>query len=338
MDEKLIGTELQKFNITDAAIGALSQEFMSLTIKGLDDREGYKQVHDARMVIKKKRVEVTKTGKDLREDALKYQKAILGEEKRILALLAPIEDHLTEEEERIDREKKRIEEEIEEKERARIQVRIDFLFDSGCRLKNGIYSIFDLEIPDADLRVYTDEQFESICNKVKDLVKAENDRLAEEERKRKEENDRLAGIAAEQEAERKRIVEKQAAILFEQKKIEDEKREIEKGKLDLEHQKELERVRKETEEQVKAKAEAQAKKDAEEKAERSRLDKLAEEAEAKHKEEIKPDKEKILKLTRILEEIEFPTMKTEEGEKVLTDSKTKILNVVKIMKKWAETL
>lgn len=338
MDEKLIGTELKKFNITDAAIGALSQEFMSLTIKGLDDHNGYKQVHDARMVIKKKRVEVTKTGKDLREDALKYQKAILGEEKRILALLAPIEDHLTEEEERIDREKKRIEEAEEEKERARIQVRIDFLFDSGCRLKNGVYSIFDLEIPDVDLRIYTDEQFESIRNKVKTLVKAENDRLAEEERKRKEENDRLASIAAEQEAERKRIVEKQASILFEQKKIEDEKRKIENEKLELEHQKELEQVRKETEEQTKAKAEAQAKKEAEEKVEKERIEKLAAESEAKRKEEIKPDKEKLKKLAKDLDNFDFPTMKTAEGKGILEETKIKISNVSKYLRKQTEIL
>ena len=324
MNETLIGTELQKFNITDAAIGILSKEFMPLTINGLDDHEGYKQVHEARMVIKKKRVEVTKTGKDLREDALRYQKAILGEEKRILALLAPIEDHLTEEEEKVDREKKRIQEAIEEKERLRIQARVDFLLDSGCRLRDKTYSIFDLSIPESDLILYTDEQFEIICGKVNDLVKEERNRIAEEERKRKEENDRLTAIATEQESERK--------------KIEDAKRAIEKEKQDLEHQKEIERIKKETEEKVRLETEAKAKKDTDEKAEKERLDKLAVEAEMKRKEEIKPDKEKILKLARTLEDMDFPTMKTEEGEKVLADSKTKILNVAKIMKKWAETL
>ena len=331
MDEKLIGTELQKFNITDAAIGALSQEFMPLIIKGLDDHEGYKQVHEARMIIKKKRVEVTKTGKDLREDALRYQKAILGEEKRILALLSPIEDHLTEEEEKIDREKKRIQEEAEEKERLGIRARVDFLLDSGCRFRDKTYSIFDLSIPEADLILYTDEQFEIICGKVKTLVEEESNRIAEEERKRKEENDRIAVIAAEQKT-------KEDIILAKQKKIEDAKRAIEKEKQNLEHQKEIVRIKKETEEKVRLETEAKAKKDAEEKAEKERLDKLAVEAEMKRKEEIKPDKEKILKLARTLEDMDFPTMKTEEGEKVLADSKTKILNVAKIMKKWAETL
>lgn len=100
--------KLREFSISDAAIAAMADEYLPLTIAGIDDAAGYKRVHDARMVVKNKRVEVEKVRKALKEDALKYGRMVDGEAKRITALLDPIESHLKEQEDAYNAEKERI--------------------------------------------------------------------------------------------------------------------------------------------------------------------------------------------------------------------------------------
>mgnify|MGYP001609035483 CR=1 FL=1 len=69
METDFIKTELQKFNVADAVIAKMSAEYLPLKVKGLDDKEGLKKVHDARMVIKGKRIEVEKKRKELKESS-----------------------------------------------------------------------------------------------------------------------------------------------------------------------------------------------------------------------------------------------------------------------------
>jgi hypothetical protein len=45
-----ISTELAKFNVSDAVIAQMRQQYIGLTISGLNDKEGYKQVKDARLM------------------------------------------------------------------------------------------------------------------------------------------------------------------------------------------------------------------------------------------------------------------------------------------------
>ena len=94
MEEQEIKKELTKFNVTDAAIAQMNQEYMALTIKGVEDIKGYKAVHDARMTVVKKRTAVVKVGKELREEANRFNKIVIGEEKRILVGLGQIRPHL----------------------------------------------------------------------------------------------------------------------------------------------------------------------------------------------------------------------------------------------------
>ena len=91
--ESFIESELKKYNIADATIEAMSKSYMVLTVHNPNDRKGYAVVHEARMEVKGKRVDVEKKRKDLKADAVKFGRAIDGEAKRITALLKPIEDH-----------------------------------------------------------------------------------------------------------------------------------------------------------------------------------------------------------------------------------------------------
>jgi uncharacterized FlgJ-related protein len=110
--------QLVKFNVTDAAIAQMAERYMKLTINGLEDTEGFKAVHVARMDVKGRRIEVEKTRKSLKEEALRFGKLVDGEAKRITALIAPIEEHLQSEEDKIQAEKDRIKAEEIEKAKA----------------------------------------------------------------------------------------------------------------------------------------------------------------------------------------------------------------------------
>lgn len=134
VEQNMITTALKEYNVPDAAISKYREDFMSLSVNGVDDKEGYDLCHSARMEVKGKRVEVEKTRKKLKEDALEYGRAVDKEAKRITALLEPIENYLLSQEKIVDDEKARIKAEAEAKEAARIQARIDKLFAFDCVL------------------------------------------------------------------------------------------------------------------------------------------------------------------------------------------------------------
>ena len=60
---------LEKFNPTKNELLALADEARKLTINGIDDKEGYLAVHQQRMKLQKARTQITKTGKEVREEA-----------------------------------------------------------------------------------------------------------------------------------------------------------------------------------------------------------------------------------------------------------------------------
>src|SRR5574337_572738 len=83
------------------AIGAPAYEIAlvdlvkeSASIVQIKDKSGYQQAHSARMRLKGTRVEIQKRAKDAREDAQAFSKAVIAEEKRLVALVCPEEDRL----------------------------------------------------------------------------------------------------------------------------------------------------------------------------------------------------------------------------------------------------
>ena len=127
MEIDFIKTELQKFNVADAVISQMATEYMPLKVSGIEDKIGLKKVHDARMVIKGKRIEVEKKRKELKESSLRFGQAVDGEAKRITKLLSPIETHLENEESIVEKEKERLQVEAEEMARRKLQDRIERL-------------------------------------------------------------------------------------------------------------------------------------------------------------------------------------------------------------------
>ncbi|NVO08256.1 MAG: hypothetical protein HXX19_20990 [Rhodoferax sp.] len=92
------------------------------SIVAVIDKAGREQAHGAAMELKRARTTIAKVSKDAREDATQFQKAIIAEEKRLIAIIEPEEARLTELRDQFDQEQARIKAEAEARERARITV------------------------------------------------------------------------------------------------------------------------------------------------------------------------------------------------------------------------
>ena len=71
------------------ALAAKSKGILAIT-----NPDGYKECHAARMELKTQRIAITKMGKDVREDAQKFAKAVIAEESRLIGLIEPEEKRL----------------------------------------------------------------------------------------------------------------------------------------------------------------------------------------------------------------------------------------------------
>jgi len=172
------------------------------------------------MVVKKKRVEVTTTGKKMREEATAYNKAVLTEEKRILGLLAPIETHLDTEENKITEEKERIKGlEVAAKE-AITQARANRLLELGCNFDRIVFSYKTFSIPESIMATMEDEGFEIIYREVAAMVREEEERQAAEKEAQDAEKKRMAQEKHEQEKEKKRLEEEKILLANAKAKVE----------------------------------------------------------------------------------------------------------------------
>lgn len=223
-----------KFDLTEQAISELQQQYMQLKIVDVHDRQGEKAVHDARMVIKRKRILIEARIKELNQKAQDEIKKNKNDGNFLIDLLAPIEKHLEGEEKRIEQQREALKKEAEARETIRIQDRINKI------------SAFGYAIDLNEIRLMTDIAFADLLEQArieyeKDLaVKAEARRLAEEEAVRiaaerlelaelrqqqaliaKEEAARLKAIQDAEKAERlaKLAAERKAALLPDKEKI-----------------------------------------------------------------------------------------------------------------------
>ncbi len=217
--DDFIVTELAKFNIADATIAQWKEEYGKLTITGVEDKTGYEILNTARTFVKKKRIEVEKVGKEMRSNAIKFQKAVIEEEKRIIGLIDPLETYLEEEKAKIDNEKKRLDEEKETKEQVILQERAVKLIACGCSFTGDAYTLDDIRI--SVLSVKTSDAFTWTAlfaavetkHKENQEIKAREDEL----RLQAEENNKKileAALAKEEEMKKKEaeIAAREAAI------------------------------------------------------------------------------------------------------------------------------
>lgn len=197
-----------------------------LTIKSVEDREGYALVHRKRVELKSLRVAIEKQRVDLKADALEWGRRVDAEAKRLTAIVEPAELALESEQRRIDAEREAIKAAAEKARRDKLDGRVAALVALG--LSPSASALAD--IPDAE--------FEEMlaAARAEHAVRVERERIeaaekarveaqakAAEEAARKLEQERLAADRAElerqraaQAAEQKRLDEERAAALAEQ--------------------------------------------------------------------------------------------------------------------------
>lgn len=325
-NQDFIQQELQKFNVVEANLTALAEAGKGLTISGIDDKNGLEAVKKARIAIKNERVRITKTGKELRDQANAFNKAVLAKEKEYLAIITPTEDALQAEEDKIQAEKDRIERERVEAEQKKVHDRINQL------------SSFGFVVDYSRAIAMTDEQFTEELASAKASHEAEEARKVQEAEAARIEAARLAEEKAKQDAQALELKKQQDAIAEERRKIEEEKRAIELRR-ELEEKAAADRkAAQERHEQELKDAEAKRLRDIEaaKMAEQERIEKAA--AEARRQAALAPDKDKLKALADQIDALELPSLSMPDAEAITANVRGLLTKVSAYIREKTEGL
>jgi hypothetical protein len=195
--EIIIEREIAKYDLPAAAIKKLEQEFMPLSVKSLDDEEGYAQVKEALRFMVSKRNEVEDKRKELKADSLKFGRAVDDEAKRLTLMLSPIELHLKAEKDKIDSEKKRVAEEEEARKQRVIVHRHEMLVGVGMVILGDIYYFENLitnekvQLHKLNIETMDDNDFNEFVFNVGSIKVEVDNYLREEKEKREREQQKI---------------------------------------------------------------------------------------------------------------------------------------------------
>jgi hypothetical protein len=213
--EKVLERDLAKYDSVASKIQELKDMYLPLRIESVEDEEGYKTVSTALRFMVSKRTEVDEVRKALKADALAYGKAVDDKAKSITADLAPIEEHLRAEKEKIEAELRMIAEKKEEERKAAVLARHNRLIACGMGLLNDTY-IFDnggyetLHV--INLELMDEDAFGAFARSVEKLHQEAI------ERKEKEEQDRIE-VDKRQAAARMRILQESEELKKQQNEM-----------------------------------------------------------------------------------------------------------------------
>ena len=177
--EDVISTEIKKFNLADAKIAELKEQFKDLEISGVEDKNGYKAVSEAIKIVRTYRTGVEKVRKQIKENYLKTGRAIDEEAKRLTASLEEIENPLKDKKQEIDDEIQAEKDRQEAEAQAKTDKRVEELEAVGIKFDGRFYSIGeDVSVDIVTIKDFTDEQFAEFKNR----VSAVKDKIQENER------------------------------------------------------------------------------------------------------------------------------------------------------------
>jgi len=304
----------------------------SADVTEIKDEADYQLVKSSRINLKTVRVSIQKAGKAARDDANKFSKAVISEEKRLLSYIQPEEQRLhalqAEKDEEAEREAERVRK-IEGDRVAAIISKIQGIketaegllgADSGEILRR-LQTVNAIQCDEEAFGEYV-EQAKEVCvqtaqslNQAYNVAKDMEDQRAEQDRIAKEQAERQAKLDAE-EAERKEAEKARLA------KIQAREEEIARQEAEFKAKQKVEEDRKLAEERAEAQRVAdekarleQEKRDREEIAEQERL---AEEYRARQ-EALRPEKDRLidwLKKLRFIDGVELSDKKLINIQKV----------------------
>jgi len=218
------GTELTVQDRAALALGSKQTEadLHDLAAKNKDivkviDKSGREQAHGAAMELKRARTSIEKVSKDARDDANKFSKAVIAEEKRLIAIIEPEEARLVSLRDAWDAEQERIKRQAEEKERARItaihqqiaEIRNYAALAAQCRTADRIAGLIEkLTVLRAEgfasFQEFGTEAEQALVTTMQTVTKLHTEKLDEEMER--------ARVKAEQEAAAAKLAEERAAL------------------------------------------------------------------------------------------------------------------------------
>jgi hypothetical protein len=269
----------------------------------------------ARLALADIRINADKARKAMKEDSLRYGKAVQGVYNVIEYLIKPIEVHLSNQENfvKIQRENQ-IQARFEERLTLLAPLEIDLTF---VDVKN---------MPEDSFKKFYEDQKAAKEARIQAEKQVEIERIAKE----KAESEEKERIRIENERLKKEAQEREKALSEEKEKSEKIKKDAEEKARKLKAEADA-KLKKEKEEREKAEAELNAKKEAEKKEKADRI-------KAEEKAASAPDKIKLLELAKTIDSIQLPEMKSKEGENILNDTKKLIEKLSGFIKEKAITL
>lgn len=299
----------------------------NLVVTDISQTREMKMAREARLALRDIRTGANNERKNLKEDSIRYGKAVQGVYNVIEYLITPIEQHLEQQEKFAEIQEQKRKAELKAQREMDLQPFAEFV-------PFGI-----------DLGAMPESEFQKVYFAAKSAMQAKLDAEA------KAEAERIAREKAEAE-ERERIRKENERL-----KAEAEEREkqlaAERAKAESERKLAEEKARKEREAmqaKLKAEAEARAKAEAALKAENER--KAREESERKAREQAEitarleaerkakaaPDKVKLTALMQEIAAIQIPELQSEQGQKLASDVQGLLTKVVNFMQSNIEKM
>jgi type IV secretory pathway VirB10-like protein len=266
------------------------------------------KARETRLTLKSLRTHVEAVRVELKEQSLREGRAIDGVSNLIKALIVPVEEHLEKQEKYA--EVKALER-IQKKYEERVNLLSPFVDDIS------LYAIKDM--PDAVFDNLLAGCKASYQAKKDAEAKVEADRIAkekakeEEDRKIREENEKLKKDAEIKEKESARIAAEQEEKLNKERK-----------------------AREDAEAKLKAEKEAQEKKERDDKAAEDA--RKAAEEETKRKALLAPDKEKLIELAGTIDKITFPAVSSKEAGDVISKCSEMLVDISSFLREKSKTL
>ncbi len=287
----------------------------SLVVTDASQVREMQMARTARLALADIRINADKARKAMKEDSLRYGKAVQGVYNVIEYLIKPIEAHLSAQENfvKIQRENQ-IQARFEERLQLLAPLEIDLTF---VDVKN---------MPEDSFKKFYEDQKAAKEARIQAEKQVEIERIAKE----KAESEEKERIRIENERLKKEAQEREKALSEEKEKSEKIKKDAEEKARKLKAEADA-KLKKEKEEREKAEAELNAKKEAEKKEKADRI-------KAEEKAASAPDKIKLLELAKTIDSIQLPEMKSKEGENILNDTKKLIEKLSGFIKEKAITL
>ena len=307
--------------------GKVIEESKLIIVTDVSQKDDMAKAREMRLILKNARVSADKKRKELKEDSMRYGKAVQGIYNVLDFLIVPAEKYLEEQEKFEERiEEQKLQKLIDDRH-MEIEPYLEFI-PGGIDMGSITEDDYQKLLSGAKFQMTAKKEAEA---KIED-ARIEKEKAAEIERaKIKEENERLKKEAeAREKAQAKEREENEKALKAEREAR--EKAEAEKKAIEEKQRKEKEdAARKALEEKRIA-----DKKIADEKAAESK--RISEQKELERKAANAPDKEKIIAFVTSLSLISYPEVNTEDAKRILQEAKISISKIAGILTTKANEL